>query len=503
MTIQTKLHQESSNLKSPINASDQAIQSPTKDSLFHSPSVKGPSQRQGHPKPSASLQNLISSTRRDARRGTCKLDRSVSKKTVENWVFVVRAFTFASRIGAVAKQFTKLLMLGVNTASEVVTVEKTLTEYLKVLSMEKDNPSTLLLRKLLLVPQDQRNEQHCEEIESVLLDRITGFSQSFQKRERLYLCQQICFEPFKKGSVLCWPDHPATYFYFILYGNVDIFKISRGEKRTVERIPSGSTFGNDRLSVDENGNRSAMAMVTQDSILLSIQRSRFLEFTQGLGYHPKLHLLESMSIFAKMPELFDKLSRFFVVSDFKVDDVLATEGKVLSRVSWILLGDVSVTQKVPILVRTEGLKTVQVAYKDGHVLKPNEKITHLQLATQTAGSGAHFPLLPVLGSNAETIKYLGGDYMEKAAYEGVFHDGCKGPDKVEILSPYTIICKTNAVVASIPIPDLVQLVPKESLYDLVFIPTIHHFPIAQLQTQYLDERAWMKHKGDSFPIAKK
>ncbi|KAJ3326610.1 hypothetical protein HDU91_004594, partial [Kappamyces sp. JEL0680] len=116
-------------------------------------------------------------------------------------------------------------------------------------------------------------------------------------------------------------------------------------------------------------------------------------------------------------------------------------------------------------------------------------VTSLQLETQKIGPGDYWPPLPVLGSNADTIKYLGAEYVELMAFRDVYRTMAMDCDPSTI-SPFTVKAETAVVLAVLPFQDLVELASKDILYSLMFEPSVHVFAAEALQKQYLGELNW-------------
>jgi hypothetical protein len=76
--------------------------------------------------------------------------------------------------------------------------------------------------------------------------------------------------------VVLWEEHKVTCFYFILSGQLDIFKLNKGSKLSLVLWNQGSALGHARIKV-ENATRSACAITTMGTVLLTVKRCKYFE----------------------------------------------------------------------------------------------------------------------------------------------------------------------------------------------------------------------------------
>lgn len=72
-----------------------------------------------------------------------------------------------------------------------------------------------------------------------------------------------------------WEEHVCTCFYFLIFGQIDVFKINKGSKLKLAVMKPGAIFGHARIKVD-GATRSACATLLQDSVILTIDREYFM-----------------------------------------------------------------------------------------------------------------------------------------------------------------------------------------------------------------------------------
>lgn len=129
---------------------------------------------------------------------------------------------------------------------------------------------------------------------------------------------------------------------------------------------------------------------------------------------------------------------------------------------------------------------------EGEILAPDEHLVTLDVETNRISAGAWYPQLPVIGKDYELIRYLGTEYIDNGVYREHFLDKL-----VDLCVPYSIFAEKDSVLASISFTEIGQmalLMPKEVLYELSYLPTVHGFKTADLQEQYLSQVTWDSHK---------
>ena len=75
-----------------------------------------------------------------------------------------------------------------------------------------------------LLSTTPRTQANLEGLEKLLSIRMPDFARLSYK-ERMFLCEIMRLESLIKGTVVLWETHTITGFYFILHGQVEIFKI--------------------------------------------------------------------------------------------------------------------------------------------------------------------------------------------------------------------------------------------------------------------------------------
>ena len=153
-----------------------------------------------------------------------------------HWKTLHTSLRFALQCGRAATRRIQEILKKVENLSAVepTNAPKTLTDALKGMSSMQIDASSIQLKRLLRTPPEVRSHDMVTQIDQIMMERMPDYVKSFpDQQERLHICKWIRFDPLKKGSVLLWEEHFCTCFYFILSGQVEVFKINKGAKLKV------------------------------------------------------------------------------------------------------------------------------------------------------------------------------------------------------------------------------------------------------------------------------
>jgi CRP-like cAMP-binding protein len=95
----------------------------------------------------------------------------------------------------------------------------------------------------------------------------------------------------KKGEVIVEEGQPASAFYLLISGRCEAYRRS-APNRILEQYHNGDSFG--EMALLDGGPRSASVVALDDSRMVKITRSSFLDLLKG---HPEmsLRIVEAMS----------------------------------------------------------------------------------------------------------------------------------------------------------------------------------------------------------------
>jgi hypothetical protein len=177
-------------------------------------------------------------------------------------------------LGCLVKQAYKKTSakMTVDSTTAVDTENKSLSYILKRLGMQ---PSTDYLSKVRDILTEFPEKRQVDLLERMLSSRIPDFAKLGIK-ERLHLCKIMSLDFHPQNTVLLWEEHKVTCFYYVLSGQIEVFKLNNGGKIRLSLMNPGTVFGHARVKV-ENATRSACAVMSMDTHVLCIDKDAYLK----------------------------------------------------------------------------------------------------------------------------------------------------------------------------------------------------------------------------------
>ncbi|KAJ3256556.1 hypothetical protein HK103_005299 [Boothiomyces macroporosus] len=412
-----------------------------------------------------------------------KIDKDIRK----TWVLIFRTFELAQKILKSYKQknYMKVTEVPVKDA-------RTLSYLLRVQIVE---PNPVYISQVVSLLKDepfQRKKEDVTALEKMLSYRMEDF-RKFPLNERIFFCQSMRIEKYKKDTLLMMEDHVATCFYFLLSGQVEIFKLEGECKYRLNLKNPGSAIGELRINLP-GSKRTACAATTTDTMLLWISKEEYLEFVnRGENNAMRENMVQSlkyMQLFDKYEDVLEKISSFFKIYTFGKNTVIQEEGKQTLDLSWIIEGSCKINRAVSFMTRMVNGKQVLSPFVPDQAKKDN--YTTLELCTQVLSIGDWFPSLPIISDNPQELKYLGPIALKKDDYVELYSK-MRSEDK-RLYSRYSVVADSTVIIASMPYTDFLQLVPREVIFEMVVKPCVTIYPIEELQDQYLQQEMWINHK---------
>ncbi|KAJ3320464.1 Cyclic nucleotide-binding domain-containing protein 2 [Boothiomyces sp. JEL0866] len=413
--------------------------------------------------------------------------KKIGKNIRKTWVFIYRTFQLAQKILKSYKQknYLKVTEVPVKDA-------RTLSYLLKVQIIEGNPVYISQVEGLLKDEPFQRNKDDVTALEKMLSYRMEDF-RKYPLNERIFFCQSMRIEKYKRDTLLMMEDHVATCFYFLLSGQVEIFKLEGEFKYRLNLKNPGSVIGELRVNLP-GSKRTACAATTTETILLWISKEEYIEFVNrgenNAMRENMLHSLKYMQLFDKYEDVLEKISSFFKIYTLGKNTVIQEEGKQTLDLSWIIEGNCKINRSVSFLTKTVNGKQVFSPFVPEQAKKDN--YTTLDLSTQILSVGEWFPSLPIISDNPAELKYLGPTALKKDDYVDLYSK-MRSEDK-RLYSKYSVVADSTVIIASMPYSDFLQLVPREVIFEMVVKPCVTIYPIQELQDQYLQQQMWSIHK---------
>jgi CRP-like cAMP-binding protein len=187
-------------------------------------------------------------------------------------------------------------------------------------------------------------------------------------------------------------------------------------------------------------------------------------------------------------EVAEKIFPFFNIFSYEPGHIIQQEGEQSLNIYWIINGECSVDRVVPFVSNPKKLGKQVRRYIPAEILQDGDQLVNLKLTTQKLLADSCFPTIPFLGTNSDTLRYLGADALVKDNYID-FYSRLSASDHRTWL-PCTVRASTTVVIGSMHMIDFIRLVPKEMIFQLALKPSIHDFGMKELQEQYLEEQRW-------------
>ncbi|KAJ3310696.1 hypothetical protein HDV04_004743 [Boothiomyces sp. JEL0838] len=421
--------------------------------------------------------HLVSSIKKDANdipEPAANSKMNLEKHIRKRWLFLYRTQQFAVRLSKAYRSITtsnysRLTQLPILDAG-------TLTYMLKTQIVEPSEAYIHQIEAFLKEPAFKRSPETAANMEKVLSLRMPDFAR-YSSNERNFFCQAMQLEKYPKGTILMKENNPATNFYFLLSGQVNL-------------INPGRNIGERGLQ-SKTVKRSACVATTTYSKLLMITKDDYQEFInngeKALVKQKLESALSSVRIFSNHISILEKISGLFQIYNYPKGEVIHHEGGQTFELSWVIDGKCQIVRSVPFHCKNLNGKQI-FSIPSGE----KDTTTDLELITQTLKPGDWFPDIPLLPDQPTNLKYLGPEKLHKDSYVQLY---TKMPPNEKITYyKYSIKADSPVTIATIPLNDFCEIVPKDLLFKFIFTESNTLYPIKDLQIQYLQQQSWNMHK---------
>ncbi|KAI8910284.1 hypothetical protein EDD86DRAFT_246666 [Gorgonomyces haynaldii] len=376
----------------------------------------------------------------------------VIKQVRNKWKMAYTAVKFGLRLSYIYKDIVNSIQ---NMTIAPSQVESAILHQLRSFADTGSDILTLMGPK----PETRRQED-IEMLERLLTHRHKGFSK-FKTTQRLQFCELMTYERHQAG-------HTSTAFYFILSGQVEIFKIKDGLKFRVGVMNAGTSFG-DRTMMQLHDKRTACVASTTIVELLKIDKADYFKIAVQGQHSEKIISLNKIHMFKDSSLNMEKAATFFKLLNYEKDEVIFQQDSQLLELFWIVQGSVRVVGSIPFMTKRTQIGRKIVTQMRECLLdeKPGQDETYTpQLLTlHTIDEGCSFPPMPCLDEN---------DPMSWCSTSFVADKKC--------------------YIASIQFVDFCSIAPPELLLDLLQHPHVAPFNLLQIQQAYLSKVNWESHK---------
>eukprot|EP00842_Homolaphlyctis_polyrhiza_P004546 jgi/Hompol1/5092/HPOL_000488-RA len=341
-----------------------------------------------------------------------------------------------------------------------------------------------------------REGKDLEVIERLLTIRVKAMRR-FTLDQRLKFIKIMSYGIFPERSMIVREGHVSKAFYFILSGQVEIFKINEGKKYRLNAMNAGDSFG-DRTMNLLNDKRTASVATTMESEFLIIDKADFFNIT---NVNDGKHIANRIAEINKIPLLSaaegafaEKIVAFSQFVTYEPNEPIVLEGANNYKIYFIVRGVCKCMKVVPFHKKhlgtnyESGDKTMLVPYDP--TTQPSNKhldIVETLLAIQDMITGDYFPPLPNLLGELYSVRSIDKDkYIKLLEVED--------PSKDTHTLRCSVVATTKIEILSINVVEFVRYAPESMLYEMLQQDHVFNVPIAQLQEVYLGKVNWDKYR---------
>jgi hypothetical protein len=197
---------------------------------------------------------------------------SITSHSHRNWMKVIHGLYYGCLIRKTYKHLARKLIADTHDAQKIE--NRSLAYVLKTLGSQPPAEYIQKVKYILMEHPSNRSHEQLWILERMLSSRLQDFAK-LGMNERLHLCKIMQLDFYPKGTVLLWEEHKVTCFYYILSGQIEVFKLNNGGKILLSMMNPGTVFGHARVKVDK-ATRSACAAMSMDTHVLYIEKEAYL-----------------------------------------------------------------------------------------------------------------------------------------------------------------------------------------------------------------------------------
>jgi hypothetical protein len=198
---------------------------------------------------------------------------SITSHSHRNWMKVIHSLYYGCLIRKTYKHLARRLAADTQDAHQIE--NRSLAYVLKTLGSQPPAEFIQKVKYILMEHPSNRSQEQLMVLERMLSSRLQDFAK-LGMNERLHLCKIMQLDFYPKGTILLWEEHKVTCFYYILSGQIEVFKLNNGGKILLSMMNPGTVFGHARVKV-EKATRSACAAMSMDTHVLYIEKESYLK----------------------------------------------------------------------------------------------------------------------------------------------------------------------------------------------------------------------------------
>ncbi|KAL2914388.1 hypothetical protein HK105_206160 [Polyrhizophydium stewartii] len=330
----------------------------------------------------------------------------------------------------------------------------------------------------------ERTQDVVEQLEKLISMQNRKF-RSFAYDQRLKFCRVMRFEEHEERRIIIKEGHLSHAFYFVLSGQVIVFKIKDGKWIQLNVLGKGESFGDRSMNV-LNDKRTAYIATNTRCKFLVIDKADYHAIANNRDEARTATIrakLLSLTHFANAPNGFiEKIAPSCEIIDYEPNNTIITEGALPYQMFLIIKGACRRMRVVPFAKHNNeesghGIHDDQLhAWDPDTPLPPGLKRVNL-LTVCNLGPGDSFPVLPWPHKSPPMLP------LDKSEYARALDAHDDTSNSIVTTAPSEILVLQRS--------DLVWLAPGEVVCDIVTEgmgdPTIRDLQVAYIQRQQWDQ----------------
>ncbi|KAL7748561.1 hypothetical protein RI367_005972 [Sorochytrium milnesiophthora] len=351
--------------------------------------------------------------------------------------------------------------------------------------------------------------EHYTADDVALIEKVTSRMPAFAKYSaavRKKLCGRMQYEVFGKGRVLIREGYEATSFYFILNGQVQVYKMENGAKVALNELGPGDSFG--ELALLRNSQRTASIACTMRSTFFRVDKDDFLEVLKSTAEE---ELTGKLAFFRTLPLLDDvpkaqlaRLAEVGVRKEFGPNALVVREYEQLYAFSFVLSGSLRVVRLVPFIKQRQRygrsvrstLRPAPAAHDQVSQLslRRDEVLVNKLLCIDYLMPGAYFGEECILAS---VERRRGGVVTSQSGSNNPSVNSTSTAATSAVTEARSsIITNERTVVLVVNKVDFLKAATEHTLQYLEEQEVLRDVPLSRIQEAFLTQREWLRSKQE-------
>jgi CRP-like cAMP-binding protein len=258
------------------------------------------------------------------------------------------------------------------------------------------------LHRLTEIPKENRDASQLVELAETISQLIPDFGR-FPLKDRLYFCTDINLKHCMADKMLLKDGSTPVYFYFVVTGQIELYRAHNQCKQVIEHSFPGSIVGD--ILLDLHG---VNAVALLNSAIICINRVNYFKYMMEEENieirRAQLDPLCSTFYLKDETDLLGEMARICRIQTYKPGEVLVQAGQSCGYLFWVLEGS---CQEIPQRnsPRNPGRFALTAFKKSKIYVKPSEETVDAStVVPKTVNPGQFFPSMPTLGKPLSDLK---------------------------------------------------------------------------------------------------